>query len=219
MDYEEQTEAIDELRQYIRCQVAGGFATRAQIIEKAMAGFSGEFEPVILKQHTERLTDEIINVHRKNEQAWPEVCDCGLDRAFEELEHTGIVCRQNFSCCASCGAAEIRREMEAARSSGREVIGYVFYDEQGTESAVEGYGLCLSYGSVLEGEASALHIAYQIVDALRRHGLKSEWNGSWDKRIVINLDWRRRRSSDSLGLGTSQGAFPDQHRQASTHMK
>jgi hypothetical protein len=63
---------------------------------------------------------------------------------------------------------------------------------QDTESAAEGYGLYLNYGAVEEGEKAALRVANEIIDALQRHGLQTEWDGSWSKRIGVTLDWKRR---------------------------
>ena len=77
------------------------------------------------------------------------------------------------------------------------VRGYTFYHMQGTESAVAGYGLYLYYGAVEEGEGPALRIANEIVDALQRHGLKTEWDGTWSNAIKVQLDWKRRLHAGS----------------------
>jgi hypothetical protein len=63
---------------------------------------------------------------------------------------------------------------------------------QDTESAVEGYGLYLNFGAVKKGERPSLRIAHEIVDALQRHGLRTEWDGNWSNRIKVRLDWKRR---------------------------
>ena len=63
---------------------------------------------------------------------------------------------------------------------------------QGTEAAVEGCGLYLYYGAVEEGEGPALRVANEIVDALQRRGLKTEWDGAWSNAIKVQLDWKRR---------------------------
>ena len=63
---------------------------------------------------------------------------------------------------------------------------------QGTESAVEGCGLYLYYGAVEEGEGAALRVANEIVDALQRQGLNTEWDGSSSSAIKVQLDWKRR---------------------------
>jgi hypothetical protein len=63
---------------------------------------------------------------------------------------------------------------------------------QCTESAVAGCGLFLYYGAVEKGEEPALQIANEIVDALRRQGLRTEWGGTASKAVVVHLDWKRR---------------------------
>jgi hypothetical protein len=72
------------------------------------------------------------------------------------------------------------------------VRGYTFYHMQGTESAVEGCGLCLYYRAVEEGEGPAVRIANEIVDALQRQGLNTEWDGTAARAIQVQLDWKRR---------------------------
>jgi hypothetical protein len=63
---------------------------------------------------------------------------------------------------------------------------------QGTESAVDGGGLFLYYGAVEKGERPALRVANEIVDALGRQGLHTEWDGTSANAILVQLDWRRR---------------------------
>ena len=36
-------------------------------------------------------------------------------------------------------------------------------------------------------------VARDIVSRLEAHGLRTEWDGSWDQRIGVALDWKRRR--------------------------
>jgi hypothetical protein len=53
-----------------------------------------------------------------------------------------------FTCCGTCGAAEIGIEMDDFQDlSGREPKGYVFFHQQDTESAVESGSLYISYGA------------------------------------------------------------------------
>jgi len=63
---------------------------------------------------------------------------------------------------------------------------------QDTESAADGRGLYLLYGAVEKGEKAALNVANEIIDALQRHGLRTQWTGSWSDRIGVMLDWKRR---------------------------
>jgi hypothetical protein len=39
----------------------------------------------------------------------------------------------------------------------------------------------------------AEEIAREIVAELNRQGLKSEWDGTWEQRIKVTMDWKRRR--------------------------
>ena len=71
--------------------------------------------------------------------------------------------------------------------------GYAFYHMQDTERATEGGSLYLNYGACEEGEAAALQVARDIVTRLEAHGLRTDWDGSWDQRIGVALDWKRRR--------------------------
>ena len=70
---------------------------------------------------------------------------------------------------------------------------------QDTWSAADGYKLYLSYGATEEGELAALQVANEVIDALQRFGLRTEWDGSWSKRIAICLNWQRRRTGRQSG--------------------
>lgn len=186
---------LDEVHGYIRGQVAAGFASADAIVEAAGDIFGDEADPAVLNHHIRRFIREAIAEHMIEQASWPAVTDCDrLDRAFAELEAGGIICRQNFSCCGTCGASEIWDEITTVEDAGRPARGYAFYHVQDTESAVDGYGIYLNYGSVEDGEAAALIVAHEIVAVLGRHGLKVEWDGQWSRRIGVSLDWKRRRA-------------------------
>jgi hypothetical protein len=185
---------LDELHGYIRHEIAAGFQSPAAIIESAIEYLSDEADPAILRPHAQRQVREILAAHLAEQATWPAITDCDrLDAAFAALEAGGIVCRQNFSCCGTCGAYEIWDEAASLEAAGTPVRGYAFYHVQDTESAVEGYGLHLSYGAAEEGEAAAVAIAGEIVAALQQQGLRVDWNGQWSRRIGVALDWNRRR--------------------------
>jgi hypothetical protein len=153
-------------------------------------------DPAVLRPHAQRMVREILEEQLREQASWPQPTDCDrLDTAFAALEQVGIVCRQHFSCCGTCGSGEIWDEMEAARAGGRDVRGYAFYHVQDTESAVEGGGLYLNYGAVAEGEDAALVLAHEIVALLEQHGLHTHWNGEWSRRVGVALDWKRRRTA------------------------
>jgi hypothetical protein len=188
-------DVIDELRAYVAAHVAGGFLSPEEIIDATVGAFGEENDAERLRPAATRLTETALAAHARAEQEWPAVTDCDrLDRAFAELEAAGIVARQDFSCCGTCGVGEILDEIEKVVASGRDVRGYTFYHLQDTESAVEGHGICLSYGAREHDELAALAIGREIVSTLQRHGFAPEWPGTWDKRISVPLDWKRRRS-------------------------
>jgi len=184
---------LQELRSYIARDLRGGFVARDELVPSAVEMLSDECDAQVLRPHAQRLLQEEIEALRAEQETWPAVTDCDrLDQAFARLEGAGIVCRQNFTCCGTCGSAEIWDEIEEARESGLDVRGYAFFHMQDTESAVEGHGLYLNYGAVTEGEAAALAVAGEIAAEMAAAGLEVKWDGSWDRRIGVGLDWKRR---------------------------
>src|SRR5579883_3124579 len=124
----------DEIRAFIAQRVAEGFDAEEDIVEEALDYFADDygkdpaFAPLLRK-----ITIELIEAHMHEERKWASQTDCDkLDAAFDELEQQGIVSRQNFTCCQTCGHAEIWDEVELARQDA-EVKGYVFYHMQDTE--------------------------------------------------------------------------------------
>jgi len=195
MTSDDKNRAIASIDSYVVRDVASGFRPEKDIIDSVVSLLSDEFSTEELEPLVRERTQYHLARHAEAEAAWPKVTDCDrLDQAFVELESRGIVCRQDFSCCGTCGASEIQDEMEAVRKKGQLVRGYAFYHMQDTESAVDGYGLCLNYGSAEEGELAAIRIGHEICDAIRAKVLVVEWDGSWEKRIAVKVDWKRRRS-------------------------
>lgn len=184
---------VDEMRGYIERDVAGGFITRDEMIDMALDAV--EADGGSLRAEAERIVDESLAAHRVAQADWPTQTDCDrLDTAFAALEAEGVISRQNFSCCGTCGSAEIWDEVDAARAEGRPGHGYTFYHQQDTDSAVEGYGIYLNYGSSEEGPEAALAVGRRVVEQLEEHGLQTDWDGSIEKRIGVSLDWKRRRA-------------------------
>jgi len=173
--------------------VRAGFQPRDQIWLAADDVCEEAAEPDAMRAFAAAELARLWAEQRALEASWEGRTDCErLDQAFAELETMGIVCRQDFTCCGNCGAAEIDGEFEAMEAAGVVVRGYAFYHQQDTERAIEGDGVYLSYGADAEGEASALEIAREIVAVLTSHGLKPAWNGQWSQRIHVPLVWRRR---------------------------
>ena len=188
-------EAIKQVSYYIRCDVLGGFVKLDEIVPNALEAVSGDYDSEELRPHAQRVLEEVVAEQRVREAQWPAVTDWDrFDAAFAALEENGIVCRHNFSCCGTCAAGEIWDEIKAERDKGREIVGCAHYNMQDTDSAVEGYGVYLSYGSVLEGERAAVSIGHEIAEAMRGQGLEVGWDGTWAKRIFVKMEWQRRVS-------------------------
>ena len=188
-------DAINELRDVIELDVRGGYESREQIINNALDLLMGEYDPQWLEEQATSLTDDALKKHDDEQRLWKHVTDCDkLDEAFSELDRHGIVARQHFTCCQTCGHSEISFAIKDTQKH-RPVHGYVFFHWQDTESAVRNEYLYLAYGSISGKESESEVIASQIVAALNRAGLDAEWNGSIRSRICIReINWQRRRA-------------------------
>ena len=187
---------VDDIRAFVRPQVARGTRTFADILDEAIE--------VLLEEHegadqdtVERLAQAEIEAafadHLSAQATWPKITDCDrLDRAFDVLNEGGIVARHDFTCCQNCGFAEIGEEIAEAIKAGIDVTGFTFYHAQDTDHATEGRGLYLSYGHVDGGDVNTIAVGRIIVSALNAAGLQTEWDGTVGKRIAVHLDWRRR---------------------------
>lgn len=193
-DAQKMEELVEELRGYVISDLRGGYVPVDEIVDRALEVVDAQpHGEALLRKHAQRILDDAIAAYRAESAGWPALTDHDrLEQAFAALESQGVVCRQNFTCCGTCGAAEIGGEMDATREGGGEVRGYAFFHMQDTERAIEGGGLWLNYGAVEDGEAAALSIAQQIADAIAATGLRVEWDGDWNQRIHVSLDWQRR---------------------------
>lgn len=181
-------DAVENVTAYVTDAIWGGYEPVDSIREIAFEraeedGFTGDAEAFV-----DRLITEQLAAKQAAERDWPAVTDCDrLDAAFAALEADGVVARQNFTCCQTCGHAEMQN---AGRS--REVLGYTFFHQQDTESAVAGDGLYLAYGARDGRDAALEPIGHRVCAALREAGLAPEWDGTAASRIRLPLRWQRR---------------------------
>jgi len=187
-------DAIAELREKIRSEVYGGFEDEDTILTGMPEYFEGTLDEALVRREAPRLLREVLADHAAEAARWPAITDCDrLDAAFDALEEEGVIARQNFTCCMSCGSAEIWDEMGEAKEAGLPVAGYTFYHMQDTEAAVDGHGVYLAYGATEEGEEAALAVARRVIARLEASGLAPDWDGDIGRRIAVPLDWKRRR--------------------------
>jgi hypothetical protein len=185
---------LEAIRSFVAEKVAEGFDDAERIIEYATEFLDDEHQRDDLGPHVERITAKLFEDHRRAQAEWVGPTDCDrLDGAFAALDRAGIVARQHFTCCSTCGHYEIGDEIAEA-SQDHEVTGYVFYHMQDTESARACGQLYLAYGSVEGTEERTTEVGRRIVQALQDAGLKTEWDGSPRTRVAVTgLDWKRRR--------------------------
>ncbi|MCC7250802.1 hypothetical protein [Hyphomicrobium sp.] len=196
MDEPGEAALVAQVHGFVRTAVARGDRTFADVLEEAVEYVLDEHEDAdaeTVERICEAEIDKAFAAHLAAQATWPEITDCDrLDRAFEALNDGGIVARHDFSCCQNCGLAEIGEEIQGAIDAGFDVSGFAFYHTQDTDNAAEGHGLYLTYGHVDGGEDNSVAVGRVIVDALRKAGLDTEWDGTLRKRIGVRLDWRRR---------------------------
>lgn len=182
-------DVMDELRRAVRIELRMGFMPVDDIVQAVVERMEDDERVRPAAEHLLRVESEAL---RHEQATWPAATDCDrLDAAFQELEARGIVARQDFSCCQNCGSGEIWAEVEDAKAGGLDVRGHTYYHAQDTEGAAEGVGLYLAYGAVEEDGTA--EIGREIVAVLNAHGLATEWDGSPKTRILVPLDWKRRR--------------------------
>lgn len=186
---------FDDLHEYVKIQIAAGFAPVDEIVSDAIDVFADTTPDYrALRNAAQAIADRALSAHLAAQAAWPETTDCDrLDAAFAELDESGIVARQNFSCCATCGSDEIKLEMSQNEKAGRPTRGFTFFHMQDTEQAIAGESLYLSYGCTTKDQTASVAIGHEVVAALDRHGLAPAWNGKFAHRIALPLHWQRRR--------------------------
>ena len=192
-------ELVGEMGLLIMREVAAGYASRQEIIELAVDRHEEDGTPGELRALATELTGSMLYQHYKAQIDWPLVTDCDrLDIAFAKLAEQDIVTRHNFECDSDEDGEDIQPildEMDEVIARGQRARGYAYYDPYDTAVAVDGNGLCINFGSGRhdETEADAVRIGREVADALRQQGLAVDWDGSWDRRITVWLDWKRRR--------------------------
>jgi hypothetical protein len=183
----------DDLRQsateYARGEVARGRMTCAMIVSGTAEYLHGAAEPADLYALAWEIVPRELAAHLDAQPGWPARTDSDrLTDAFRALDLAGIVAREDFACCQSCGNSEIGDEV----GQGAPARGYVFYHGQDAERAAQGGRLWLAYGSFDE-QVGAARVGEEVVTALRAEGLEVDWTGDAAQRIHVRLRWAKRR--------------------------
>nr|WP_203834286.1 hypothetical protein [Actinoplanes humidus] len=143
-----------------------------------------------------------LAAHLEAQAGWAARTDSDrLTDAFRVLDVAGIVAREDFACCGSCGHSEIGDEV----GKGQRARGYVFYHGQDAERAARGGSLWLAYGA-FGGEVGDAEVGGEIVAALRGEGLEVDWTDDADQRIHVRLRWAKRRHGRMAAFPESAGS-------------
>lgn len=174
-----------ELEKELRAELVAGYTTRGELFRVARE-FEGS-RPVSRDQAW-ALVDRLW-LQRVSEQAkWQGETDPErVTRAFTALQHAGITAREYFSCCATCGGAEIYDE------AGPDDRGFVYFHVQCPGIAADGFGLALFFGGFDDSDETDAAIGHEVAAALEAVGLPVEWDRDPGQAIVVKpIDWRRR---------------------------
>ncbi|MDT7787106.1 MAG: hypothetical protein QOF58_5525 [Pseudonocardiales bacterium] len=178
----------DEREERVREVLNGGYSSRAELEELAEDYLvSGDHRPVSPEQ-ARALADRLWLERVVEQAAWQGETDLErLTKAFEALQEAGITARENFTCCRSCGQAEIGGESQHGAR------GFVYFHSQCTDSAASGHGLTLLHGGFDGSAETTAAIGDEVCAALEAAGLRTEWDRDPGRTInVTPIDWRRR---------------------------
>lgn len=178
----------DEIEPRIRELLRCGYDDRARLTENAEEYLvDGDHRPVSRLQARE-LVDRLWTERLAEQATWEGVTDPErLTEVFETLDAGGITARENFTCCRTCGTAEIAAE----RGEGSR--GFVYFHTQCTEGAAAGHGLTLLYGGFDGSPGTTASVGREVVAALTSAGLSAQWDGSPGSAIhLTGLTWHKR---------------------------
>lgn len=190
---------LAEARELVGWRVADGFLSRDRIVALAVEAADGRES---LRPDLERLVDEELAAHRSREKDWHHLTDADrLMRAFVSLERSGVIAREHFADCRTCGQADMQTLREDLLDQGKRADGYVFFTERDAEGVSKSGELVLEYGSFrAEAEATA-RIGARVAEALRREALSvvDQSDEESPYLVLTDLEWRRRRFSRPPG--------------------
>lgn len=181
-------EERESLVERVRTALVGGYSTRADLAELAEEYLVSDGRRPVSPEQARQLAERMWADRLAEQAGWQGETDPErISRAFEALESAGITAVENFTCCRSCGLAEIDDEsLPGAR-------GFVFFHSQCTDSAVSGRGLTLLYGGFDGSSRTTAAVGREVVAALGEVGLAVEWDGDPGRALTVTpLEWRKR---------------------------
>ncbi|WP_353109486.1 hypothetical protein [Gordonia sp. (in: high G+C Gram-positive bacteria)] len=196
----------DEDREYLTDQTWQLVLRGTDDVEEYLELFEEELDTAGVSEETSTdFFESVIDQRRKQQASWGDVPKSRLTEAFAELATIGVVAREDFTCCGTCGSAEIFDE----RDDSREWRGYVFYHSQDTDGIFDSRQTYLGYGAFLpayfteeqwvafsdaqkdaEYERIVRDLMAEVRTVLERHDIAVEWSGDLAVRIRLdNVDY------------------------------
>ena len=173
-----------------------GFVSESDLVEEAIDLLDENYDlysKEVIRSEVEQCARLSIEKAKAEQMLWPEVTDCDkLDAAFEVLEQHGVIAAHNFTCCQSCGSAEMEDLLNDESNSSSYCWGGCFYHSQDTLFAVDHGDLHIAYLTKDMSEYSLRMLGGLITEVCCDYGLKAFWDGSIDSRVKVELDWKRR---------------------------
>ncbi|MFD3686588.1 DUF6891 domain-containing protein [Nocardiopsis sp. NPDC058631] len=144
-----------------------------------------------------RLSDQVdaaLADHANRQRRWPSRTDGErLTRAFRALDESGIIAREDFTCCDACGRAVLDAELGVRNSEpgGAATRGYAFYHHGESRLAAGGAPLAVGFESSHPIRLAA--VGEEVAEVLRAHGLTVDWDGDPGRKLSVRMDWSHRR--------------------------
>ncbi|WP_339734558.1 hypothetical protein [uncultured Gimesia sp.] len=179
-----------ELLREIDWHVRAGFYDKSDLMRIICEEIFYEREDIDEALVSKAIDSQFATLEEKK-KTWPAVTDCDrLDSVFAALNKRGIIALQNAGNTQSDGFEDSLYELEE-HPDPASVVGYCFYHSQDLERVVGGYGLYLAFGPT--GQSKGKEIGNIVREELQKAGLKVEWDGTTNQRLIVrDLVWQRR---------------------------
>lgn len=116
-----------------------------------------------------------------------------ITKAFNLMNERGLIARENYECCQSCGGYAITVEAEKMIDEGKpkdEIKGCCFYHEQDMDNRCDGGEFYLAYGLMESGKHGYIGLSNEevgriVTACLTEVGVEFEWDGDGGTRIKV----------------------------------
>lgn len=176
---------IDE----IRSQVAHGYYP-PPVVLASVADLCAEDLPEVTLPELEAEVAKAFDSQATLEKTWPKVTDCDrLFSAFDALRKSGLLALENCGVTLQDGHGFVGRAFVQSKRHGPK--GFCFFHEQDVMRALKGGDLELAFGEVLGARGNEVTlkpsaaVGKRVRAALAAAGVRVEWEGSADERLVL----------------------------------